>query len=591
MDGITRNTEGANDMGYLESYRAWRASPAVDAETKRELAAIAGDPAEIEDRFYRTLEFGTAGLRGVLGAGTNRMNVYVVRQATQGLADYLGAIPGAAQRGVCIAYDSRRCSELFARETAAVLAGNGVRAYLFERLHAVPQLSFAVRHLGCAAGVVITASHNPAKYNGYKVYWSHGGQCAPEQAAEILARIEAAPLFGEKRCDFDQAVADGRITLIGAAEDEAYYAASLSVLPCPALLRERGGALPVVYTPLHGTGCIPVQELLRRAGVTQVYVVPEQAAPDGAFPTVHAPNPEDPDAFRLAIALAEEKGARVCLATDPDADRLGVAVRRTDGGWSVLTGNQIGSLLLEHLLSAHRAQGTLPANGAAVKSIVSTRLADAIAARYGVEMVNVLTGFRFISEKIDEYARTGEKTFLFGFEESYGFLAGGYSRDKDAILAAALAAEMCAAYDARGMTLYDGLQELYRTYGYYKERVNSYTLEGKAGMERIAETMATLRRVPITAVEDVSVTAYEDYLSGTRFLARGGGTEPLTLPRSDLVRLLLSDGSWIVVRPSGTEPKLKLYIGGRGETEAAVDAHLAALYTDMDARLSVLLGL
>ena len=555
-------------MGYLESYRAWRASPAVDAETKRELAAIAGDPAEIEDRFYRTLEFGTAGLRGVLGAGTNRMNVYVVRQATQGLADYLGAIPGAAQRGVCIAYDSRCCSELFARETAAVLAGNGVRAYLFERLHAVPQLSFAVRHLGCAAGVVITASHNPAKYNGYKVYWSHGGQCAPEQAAEILARIEAAPLFGEKRCDFDQAVADGRITLIGAAEDEAYYAASLSVLPCPALLRERGGALPVVYTPLHGTGCIPVQELLRRAGVTQVYVVPEQAAPDGAFPTVHAPNPED-----------------------PDADRLGVAVRRADGGWSVLTGNQIGSLLLEHLLSAHRAQGTLPANGAAVKSIVSTRLADAIAARYGVEMVDVLTGFRFISEKIDEYARTGEKTFLFGFEESYGFLAGGYSRDKDAILAAALAAEMCAAYDARGMTLYDGLQELYRTYGYYKERVNSYTLEGKAGMERIAETMATLRRVPITAVEDVSVTAYEDYLSGTRFLARGGGTEPLTLPRSDLVRLLLSDGSWIVVRPSGTEPKLKLYIGGRGETEAAVDAHLAALYTDMDARLSVLLGL
>ena len=577
-------------MGYLESYRAWRASPAVDAETKRELAAIAGDPAEIEDRFYRTLEFGTAGLRGVIGAGTNRMNVYVVRQATQGLADYLGAIPGAAQRGVCIAYDSRRCSELFARETAAVLAGNGVRAYLFERLHAVPQLSFAVRHLGCAAGVVITASHNPAKYNGYKVYWSHGGQCTPEQAADILRRIQLVPMFAARLCELDEAVADGRVTMVGKEEDEAYYAASLSVLPYPDLLREKGGSLPIVYTPLHGTGNLPVRELLRRAGVTNVSVVPEQAEPDGAFPTVHAPNPEDPDAFRLAIQLAERTGAHVCLATDPDADRLGVAVKKHDGRWAVLTGNQIGCLLLEHLLGALSEQGRLPKNGVVIKSIVSTRLADAIAARYGVEMVDVLTGFRFISEKIDEYARTGEKTFLFGFEESYGFLAGGYSRDKDAILAAALAVEMCAAYDARGMTLYDGLQELYRTYGYYKERVNSYTLEGKAGMERIAETMATLRRVPITAVEDVSVTAYEDYLSGTRFLARGGGTEPLTLPRSDLVRLLLSDGSWIVVRPSGTEPKLKLYIGGRGETEAAVDAHLAALFADMDARLRTLLG-
>lgn len=577
-------------MGYLDTYRAWRASAAVDEETKRELAAIENDPAEIEDRFYRSLSFGTAGLRGVLGAGTNRMNVYVVRQATQGLADYLCAIPGAAARGVCIAYDSRRCSDVFARETAAVLAANGVRVCLFERLHAVPQLSFAVQHLQCEAGVVITASHNPAKYNGYKVYWSHGGQCAPEQAAEILSRIQASPMFGEKRCDFDAAVADGRIEMIGAEEDEAYYAASLSVLPYPALLKARGGALPIVYTPLHGTGNIPVRELLRRAGVTQVFVVPEQAEPDGAFPTVQAPNPEDPDAFGLAIALAEEKGARVCVATDSDADRLGVAVRRSDGDWSVLTGNQIGCLLLEHLLSAHSEQGTLPKNGVAIKSIVSTHLADAVAARYGVETIDVLTGFRFISEKIDEYARTGEKTFLFGFEESYGFLAGGYSRDKDAILSAALVAEMCVAYDGRGMTLYDGLQELYRTYGYYKERVASYTLEGKAGMERIAGAMTALRREPPAAVADVPVAAYEDYASSVRTTAKGGA-EPLTLPPSDLIRLLLQDGSWIVVRPSGTEPKLKLYIGGRDETEAGVDVRLDKLYQDMDVRLAALLGL
>lgn len=577
-------------MGYLDIYRAWCASPVIDEATRQELFSIESDPVEIEDRFYRSLEFGTAGLRGVLGAGTNRMNVYVVRQATQGLADYLHSMDGAAARGVCIAYDSRHCSALFARETASVLAANGVRVCLFERLHAVPQLSFAVQHLGCAAGVVITASHNPAKYNGYKVYWSHGGQCAPEQAAEILRCIEAVPMFGARLCDFDEAVSDGRITMVGAEEDEAYYGASLSVLPYPALLKEKGGSLPIVYTPLHGAGSIPVRELLRRAGVTNVSIVPEQAEPDGAFPTVHAPNPEDPDAFRLAIALAEKTGARVCLATDPDADRLGVAVKRTDGEWAVLTGNQIGCLLLEHLLSARSAQGTLPKNGVVIKSIVSTRLADAIAARYGVELIDVLTGFRFISEKIDAFARTGEKTFLFGFEESYGFLAGGFSRDKDAILAAALAAEMCVAYAQRGMTLYDGLQALYRTYGFYKERVASYTLEGKAGMERIAGAMAALRSDPVSVVAGLSVAAMEDYDARLRTNASGAAA-PLTLPRSNLIRLLLEDGSWVIVRPSGTEPKLKLYIGSQAGTEAGVDERLGALFDDMDARLRKLLFL
>ena len=571
-------------MSAMETYRAWCASPAVDAATKAELAAIGNDPNEIEERFYRSLEFGTAGLRGILGAGTNRMNVYVVRQATQGLADYLKTVSGGAEKGVCIAYDSRRGSERFARETAAVLAANGVRVCLFSRLHAVPQLSFAVRHLGCMAGVVITASHNPAKYNGYKVYWSHGGQCAPEQAASILACINAVPMFGETTCDFDAAVADGRITMIGDAEDEAYYAACLSVRPYPELLREKGASLPIVYTPLHGSGNLPVRELLRRAGVSNVAVVPEQAEPDGAFPTVSAPNPEDPNAFRLAFALAEQTGARVALATDPDADRLGVAVKRSDGEWAVLTGNQIGCLLLEHLLSALSEKGALPKNGAVVKSLVSTQLADAIAARYGVAMIDVLTGFRFISEQIDRFAATGEKTFLFGFEESYGFLAGGHSRDKDAILSAVLAAEMCVSYAERGMTLYDGLQALYRTYGYYKERVASYTLEGKAGMERIAAAMQSLRDDPVRSLAGLPVRAAEDYAAGVR-LSADGAAEPLTLPKTNLIRLLLDGGAWVVVRPSGTEPKLKLYIGGRDESEAAVDHLLGALHAEIDARL------
>ena len=575
-------------MSALDTYRAWCASPAVDAATKAELAAIANDRDEIEERFYRTLEFGTAGLRGILGAGTNRMNVYVVRQATQGLADYLKSVGGALERGVCIAYDSRHGSEQFARETAAVLAANGVRVCLFSRLHAVPQLSFAVQHLGCMAGVVITASHNPANYNGYKVYWSHGGQCAPEQAARILDCINAVPMFSETICDFDAAVSDGRIRMIGDEEDEAYYAASLSVLPYPELLREKGAALPIVYTPLHGSGNLPVRELLRRAGVTNVAVVPEQAEPDGAFPTVSAPNPEDPNAFHLAFSLAERTGARVALATDPDADRLGVAVKRNDGEWAVLTGNQIGCLLLEHLLSAHSEKGTLPKNGAVVKSLVSTQLADAIAARYGVTMIDVLTGFRFISEQIDRFARTGEKTFLFGFEESYGFLAGGYSRDKDAILSAVLAAEMCVSYAERGMTLYDGLQSLYRTYGYYKERVASYTLEGKAGMERIAAAMQSLRSDPIRSLAGLGVLFCEDYTVGVRTGA-DGASEPLLLPKTNLIRLLLDGGAWVVVRPSGTEPKLKLYIGDRGESEAAVDAQLGALYAEIDARLKAVL--
>ena len=577
-------------MDYMENYRNWLSSGALSEKDRAELLAIEKDTREIEERFYTELEFGTAGLRGILRTGTNGMNGYVVRRTTQGLADYLLTFPDGKERGVCIAYDSRNFSEEFARETACVLAANGIRVRLFSTLHAVPQLSYAIRHQGCIAGVVITASHNPAKYNGYKVYWEHGGQVDPEQAGQIYEKIRNVPYFSERICDYAEAVASGAIGLIGQEEDEAYYAVTGSVLLCPELLREKGASLPIVYTPLHGTGSIPVRELLKRAGVTNVFVVPEQSEPDGNFPTVTAPNPENPDAFRLAIRLAEEKKATMIIATDPDADRLGIAVRDSAGEWKVLTGNQIGSILLHHIITERKKKGTLPENAAAVKSVVSTPLARAIAERNGVEMLDVLTGFRFISEKIDRFEKTGEKTFLFGFEESYGFLAGGFSRDKDAICSAALAAETSICYAERGMTLYDALQELYAEYGYYKEAVDNYTLEGKEGIEKIAGGMAELRKAPISEIAGIRVSATEDYSTGLRKY-EDGSEDPLTLPKANMLRYLLSDGGWIVVRPSGTEPKLKIYIGENSETESEVDEKLNRLRTELDSTIREALGI
>ncbi len=565
-------------------YESWLNEPTLDEATRAELRAISADTPEIEERFYRELEFGTAGLRGILGAGTNRMNVYVVRRATQGLSNYLLTCPDAKERGVCIAYDSRLFSPEFAKETACVLAANGIRTYLFSTLHSVPQLSFAVRHLGCMAGVVITASHNPSKYNGYKVYWAYGGQAAPEQAAAIYDEIQKVPMFSPKLADYDTAVAAGQITLVGAQEDEAYYTATEALLLEPDLVHRKGGSLPIVYTPLHGTGAVPVRELLSRVGLTNVFPVPEQTAPDGHFPTVTAPNPEDPNAFRLAIALAEEKGARVCLATDPDADRLGIAVKTKSNEWQTLTGNQIGCILLQHILSSMSRQKRLPDNGVVIKSIVSTRLADAICAAYGVTLENVMTGFRFIGEKVDEYQTSGEKTFLFGFEESFGFLAGGLARDKDAVSSAMLAAEACIAYAERGMTLSDALDEIYATYGFYSESVKSYTLEGKEGMEKIAGAMAKLRANPPKAFADTAVVVSENYLA--RSCEREDGTVcEIALPKSDTLRWLLADDSWIVIRPSGTEPKLKLYIGARDKTKAQLEAKLALLMQHVDAML------
>lgn len=567
-------------MNAAERYEHWLSSPDIDEQTKAELRAIANDPQEIEERFYTELEFGTAGLRGILGAGDNRMNVYNVRKATEGLARCLKKNVQGQPR-VCIAYDSRHCSDLFARESACVLAAHGVQVFLYETLHSVPQLSFTILELRCDAGIVITASHNPPKYNGYKVYWSYGGQVAPKEADEITAEIRAVEGFRTAYKPYDEAIGDGSIKLIGRDVDEIYYQKTMTLLTQPELVKEKGGDLKIVYTPLHGSGNVPVREILKRIGVTNVTVVKEQEAPDGSFPTVKAPNPEDPNAFTLAFRYAEEVGATVIIGTDPDSDRLGLAVKKTDGDWAVLTGNQIGAILIHSLLSSYKATGKLPANGLVVRSIVSTQLADAICAKFGVALREVLTGFRFIAEQIAECEQTHEKTFLFGFEESYGFLAGSFARDKDAICAAMLVAEACVVYREKGMTLYDALMEIYETYGFYREKVKSYTLEGKAGIEAIQNAMALLRKEPVAAVADTAVVKTEDFLK----------PEQTGLPRSNVLRMTLRDGAWITVRPSGTEPKLKLYIGAHEKTDAAVQRRLDNLMNDMDAKLGKLLGL
>ena len=567
-------------MNAKERYELWLNSPDIDEQTKAELKAIENDPHEIEERFYMELEFGTAGLRGILGAGDNRMNVYNVRKATEGLARYLeSAVSG--QPRVCIAYDSRHCSDLFAKETACVLAAHGVHVFLYSTLHSVPQLSFTVRELKCDAGVVITASHNPPKYNGYKVYGPSAGQAAPDLANEITKCIRAVEGFKTGYKPFEEGVKDDSIELIGKEIDEIYYQKTMSLLTQPQLMKEKGHELKLVYTPLHGSGNVPVREILKRIGVTNVTVVKEQEAPDGSFPTVKAPNPEDPNAFTLAFQYAEKVGATVIIGTDPDSDRLGLAVKKTDGDWAVLSGNQIGAILIHSLLSSYKATGKLPENGLVVRSIVSTQLADAISKKFGVALKEVLTGFRFIAEEIARCEQTREQTFLFGFEESYGFLAGSFVRDKDAICAAMLVAEACVVYKERGMTLYDALMEIYETYGFYREKVKSYTLEGKAGIEAIQNAMALLRKTPLDAIAGVSVAKTEDF----------NKPEQTGLPKSNVLRMTLSDGAWVTVRPSGTEPKLKLYIGAHAETDAAVEKKLDDLMNDMDAKLSVLLGL
>ena len=546
-------------MDIHASYEQWLRDFAQDEDTVKDLQAIAGDEKEIEDRFYTELSFGTAGMRGVLGAGMNRMNRYNVRRATKGLAKYLLQNPDEARRGVVIAYDSRRCSSEFAKDTALVLCQEGVPAYLFDALRPVPILSYAVRHLHAIAGVVITASHNPPQYNGYKVYGEDGAQLGPEAADGVTGFIRATAYTDCALMDEDEAKAKGLLHIIGNKEvDDDYIAQVRTLCIQPELMAKEGANLSIVYTPLHGSGNVPVRRILKEIGITNVAVVKEQELPDPNFSTIKVPNPEDPGAFTLAIKLADEVGANVIFATDPDCDRLGVAVRDKNGDFQLLTGNQIGCVLLHYILSTKQKNGTLPANGAAVKSIVSTSLANRICESYGVTMFETLTGFKFIGEKIQQFQDTGDYTFLFGFEESYGFLSSTFVRDKDGVNASLLISEVAAACKAEGITLYDRVQEIFAKYGYFVEKVVSKTLPGKDGLTRMKEIMKELRANPPKEIGGMKVTAVRDYLKGIRVAE--GKEEPTGLPAYDVLYFELEGGCWVCVRPSGTEPKIKLYV-------------------------------
>ena len=563
-------------MTPREAYEQWLKDFADDRETVDELLSIQNDEKEIEDRFYTDLSFGTAGLRGVLGAGSNRMNCYVVRRATQALAKYILSTPGQAERGVVIAYDSRRFSDRFARQAALVLCKMGVKVYLFESLRPVPMLSFAVRHLKAIAGIVITASHNPAQYNGYKVYWEDGGQMPPERADKILELIHQTTYQESAPMDEDKALESGLLQIIGKDVDDAYMACVESLAISPELDREMGDKLTIVYTPLHGSGNIPVRRALADMGFTRVFVVPEQEKPDPTFHTVRVPNPEDPAAFKLALELQKKVHADLVFGTDPDCDRVGIAVLDGEGRVHALSGNQIGCLLLHYILDRRRANGTLPKNAAAVKSIVSTELARAICDDYGCAMVETLTGFKFIAEKIEQFTETGEHTFVFGFEESCGYLSGTEVRDKDGVNASLLIAETAAWYKKQDMTLYDALEAIYKKYGYYDSRVTSFALSGMDGLQKMGALMNDLREKVPSEFAGKRVLAVRDYLKGERVDTQGS-VSALEQGKSNVLYYELEDGAWICVRPSGTEPKVKLYVNAMSASHEETDKQLQAL--------------
>ena len=548
-------------MTYQECYDQWLQSPSVDEATKAELRGIADNPAEIEDRFYRELEFGTGGMRGVIGAGTNRMNAYTVGRSTQGLAEYVLAHgEDAAKRGVVIAHDSRRMSDAFARQAACVLAANGVTAHLYEQLEPTPILSYSVRRLGAMAGIVITASHNPPAYNGYKVYWEDGGQLVPDMAAQLIERIDAIPVLGGvKWMDEEAARQQGLIKSVEQSVLESYYEEVLGLRLRPDTCEGVGRDMRVIYTPLHGSGNIPVRTVLNRAGFTEVKVVAEQEQPDGEFPTVKSPNPEDAEAFALAIELAKEEDASLIIGTDPDCDRVGVVARDKDGRYQALTGNQTGVLLVDYILGGLKEKGEMPKNPLLIKTIVTSELGGVIARHYGVGVEDTLTGFKFICDRIREYEETGEKQFVFGYEESYGYLAGTFVRDKDAVIASLLVCEMAAYYHERGKGLIEALEALWKKYGYYQESLHSIQLPGASGMEQMGGIMAYLRGNPIKQVEKEPVMRVEDYEKSVVTTTEGEEIEAIDLPRSNVLRYVMEDGSWAAVRPSGTEPKIKIY--------------------------------
>ena len=559
-------------MDYKEIYNQWLENPYFDEATKEELKAIKDDENEIKERFYMDLEFGTAGLRGIIGAGTNRMNIYVVRRATQGLANYIAKVDKKSQ-GVAIAYDSRHMSPEFAQEAALCLAANGIKAYIFETLRPTPELSFAVRHLGCVAGINVTASHNPPEYNGYKVYWEDGAQITPPHDSGIMGEVKAISDWNAvKTMGKEDAVKAGLFEVIGQAVDDAYMAELKKQIIHMDAIQAEGRNLKIVYTPLHGTGNIPARRILKELGFENVYVVPEQELPNGDFPTVSYPNPEAAEAFELGLKLAKEVDADIVLATDPDADRLGVRVKDKNGEYHDLTGNMSGCLLANYELSQRKAvNGSLPEDGALVKTIVTTNLADAIAKGYNVNLIEVLTGFKYIGQQILGFENSGKGTYLFGFEESYGCLIGTYARDKDAIVATMALCEAAAYYKTQGKTLWDALIDMYEEFGYYKDAIQAVTMKGIEGLQKIQEIMTTLRQNPPAEFAGHKVTAVRDYKLDEITDLATGEKKPTGLPNSNVLYYELTDDAWVCVRPSGTEPKVKFYYGVKGTSLADAD--------------------
>ena len=554
-------------MNVKETYQLWCEDSYFDENTKEELKAIAGDEKEIEDRFYKNLEFGTGGLRGVIGAGTNRMNIYTVRKATQGLANFI-LKENAQEKGVAIAFDSRRMSPEFSKEAALCLAANGIHAYLFESLRPTPMLSFALRKLGCTAGIVVTASHNPPEYNGYKVYWEDGAQVTAPKDTEIIDCVNAIEDFTTIRTmSEEEAKKAGLLTIIGKEIDDAYMEELKKLVLHPEAIKEVAKDLKIVYTPLHGTGNLPVRRILKELGFEQVYVVPEQSEPDGNFPTVSYPNPEDKKAFALALELAKKVDADLVLATDPDADRLGVYAKDSKTGeYQVFTGNMSGMLICEYELSQKKALGILPENGAVVTTIVSTNMADAVAAAYNQTLIKTLTGFKYIGEQIKLFEQNGEHSYQFGFEESYGCLVGTHARDKDAVVAVMALCEAAAYYRTQGKTLWDQMLTIFDTYGYYKEDLYTITLKGIEGTQKIQEIMDNLRKQTPEQIGSYKVLEFYDYKEDVKKDMVTGEVGKSGLPKSNVLYFALENDTWCCARPSGTEPKLKFYMGVKGSS-------------------------
>lgn len=559
-------------MSYKENYNYWLTNEYFDKDTKEELLSILNDENEIKERFYKDLEFGTGGLRGILGAGTNRLNIYIIRKATQGFANYIlnqdfnGKDP--KEMGICIAYDPRNMSTEFAEETALVFNANGIKTYIYNELKPTPQLSFSIRHLNCAGGVVITASHNPPEYNGYKVYGCDGGQIPSPKDEDLISYVNKIKNFSEiKIIDKEEAIKKGLYNVLDESLDKEFIKNALTQSINGDVIKQVADSLKIVYTPLHGTGNKPVKNLLTEAGFKNINIVKEQELPDGNFSTVEYPNPEDPKAFNLAIKLAKEIGADIIIGTDPDADRVGAVVKDNNGNYITLNGNMIGSLLTEYILSQKKANNTLPENAAIISSIVSTSMTKEIAKEYNVKYMEVLTGFKFIGEIINNFEKEGSYQYIFGFEESYGYLSGTYARDKDAVASSLLICEMVAYYKAKNMSLFHGLNEIYEKYGYYKELTESITLKGIEGIKTIEKIMEVFNTNYPKDINGIKITEYNNYKTGKQKNLLTNEEHKLTLPVSNVLYFTLEDESWFCIRPSGTEPKLKVYLGVKGSTQ------------------------